>query len=359
MQQHSITRHPIIEEDLVWLTSQLGDALYALEGSSCVITGATGLLGTYLLETVVWANAYLFANPCRVYAVVRRKPLPTGIHAHLLNEPSLNFIECDARQVPPILQEADFLIFAATKGSPRYYLQEPIETMELNGSGLSQWLSFACRVSSKSVLYISSGEIYGIQPSVIPTPENYAGAIDPVHPRSIYAESKRYGEALSLAYWREHTLPVKLVRPFQVFGPGIQPKDGRAFADFLSAAALGQPIVMNSSGLAKRTFLYIADAVFAFWLVLLRGSAGSVYNVGRSDGEISIRALAERIIAVTQSKSPLMIPVDPSANNFGSPVQTCPDIRRIQHELGFQPNFSLDQMILRTYRWFSDIFSKQ
>jgi CDP-6-deoxy-D-xylo-4-hexulose-3-dehydrase len=233
--------HPVIEEDMVAIINRLGAVLDELEGRALVITGATGMLASYLTQTVAWLNEHRFSRPCRLTAVVRRIPGKEDGLSYLSNVPGITFLKHDARTAPQILQEADYLVLAATKGSPTHYLEDPIGTMELNGSGLNQWLKLGQKFNSKAILYFSSGEIYGTPDAdAVPTPENYVGRFDPLSPRAVYGGSKRYGETLCFSYWRQRNLPVKVVRPFQIFGPGFRENDGRAMAD------------LNQSGLPRQ-----------------------------------------------------------------------------------------------------------
>jgi nucleoside-diphosphate-sugar epimerase len=254
----------------------------------------------------------------------------------------------DARRALEELIEGSYLILAATQGAPNRYLAEPLETLELNGPGLFSWLEWAERSKSPSVLYLSSGEVYGSPELDGPTPEGYAGRIDPVLERSVYAESKRYGEAVTMAFHRARRVPVRIARPFQVFGPGIRSGDGRAMSAFLRAAAAGEAIRLESAGTAIRTFLYLADATVAFWKILIAGEPGGVYNVGATEPEVSIAALAERIAYLSGGSARTVIGGAAASN---APARTCPDVTRLREELGFEPRYSLDDLITRTLAW--------
>ena len=346
-------RHAVVEEDLREIVSRVGPALDALSGRSLVVTGGTGLLGAYFTETVAWLNETRFATPCRLTAVVRRLPSETGPLSHLPRCPGIRFVAGDARAVPAEIDGADFLVLAATKGSPRHYLSDPIGTLELNGAGLGRWLELASRVGSRAVLYFSSGEVYGTpDPEAVPTPETYVGRVDPAAPRSVYAEAKRYGEALALAYHRQRGVPVKIVRPFQVFGPGVRADDGRALPDFLAAAAAGRAPELRSAGTASRTFLYVSDATVAFWQALLLGAPGSVYNVGSPGPEMTIRAAAERVAALAANGCTVAVAAD--AEESGAPARAVPDVGRLGREFGFAPRHGFDDLVARSLRWLRD-----
>ena len=243
------------------------------------------------------------------------------------------------------------MILAATKGAPVHYLKDPISTLQLNGSGLEAWLDLARRLKPQGILYLSSGEIYGTpDPDAIPTPETYAGSIALDQDRAVYAGGKLFGEILVRAFGRRYDLPVKIARPFQVFGPGIRRNDGRAMADFLSAAAAGDDIHLRSAGSALRTYMYISDAIHAFWTILIRGKNMEAYNVGNSAPEVSILELAERIAGMA-GNTKVVVENQATEADKGSPARTCPDTTKIECDLGVHSQIPLDKMIERTLDW--------
>ena len=344
-------RHPVIQADLKNIAGRLGDSADILEGKSILITGALGLLPSYLTETIAWLNETRFRTPCKLYGLVRRPLKPDDYNCYLLKSPGIEFIVGDARQLPPVLPHLNYMVLAATKGSPRHYLNDPVGTLELNGSSLQKWLQTAVNQNCDSVLYFSSGEIYGTpDPDAVPTPETYLGRTDTLSPRAVYTEGKRYGETLCMAFHRHYDLNVKIVRPFQIFGPGIKPDDGRALPDFLSAAARNQDIVLTSAGTAKRTFMYLADATVAFWKILLSGESGSAYNVGAPEPELTILQLAEKIVKLTGGRSKVIVRGKPSHLD-AAPARTCPNIDKLCNNLNFKPEYSIDDLINRTIDW--------
>jgi len=283
---------------------------------------------------------------------------PADYNGYLLKSPGIEFIIGDARQLPPILPQLNYIVLAATKGSPRHYLDDPIGTLELNGASLQKWLQTAVKQNCESVLYFSSGEIYGTPDAdAVPTPETYVGRTDTLSPRAVYGEGKRYGETLCMAFHRQHDLNVKIVRPFQIFGPGIKPDDGRALPDFLYAAARNEDIVLTSAGTAKRTFMYIADATAAFWKILLSGESGSAYNAGASEPELTILQLAEKIAGISGGKSRVIVE-GKDRHTGGAPVRTCPNIDKLCKNLNFKPVFSIDDLINRTLDWIRSVMGK-
>ena len=344
-------RHPIIQADIENIVRRAGSALDTLEGKSILITGALGMLASYLTETIACLNETRFEKPCKLYGLIRKPLKSSDYNGYLLKSPGIEFIIGDARQLPPVLPELNYIVLAATKGSPLHYLGDPIGTLELNGSSLHKWLKLAIDINCGGVLYFSSGEIYGTpDPEAVPTPENYIGRFDTLSPRAVYGEGKRYGETLCMAFHRQYGLDVKIVRPFQIFGPGVKPGDGRAMPDFLYAAAANEDIVLTSAGAAKRTFMYIADAAVAFWKILQEGEPGSVFNVGSPEPELTILQLAEKIAEISGGKSRMIVKGNTHPLN-DAPSRTCPSIEKLSQKLNFNPEYSIDDLISRTIDW--------
>jgi CDP-4-dehydro-6-deoxyglucose reductase, E1 len=339
----------------IWrIRERLADVAELLAGRRVAVTGGTGLLGSYLCRALLALHPDGHPSPCRVVSVARHAPGEESLLYPVLGHPRLDHVCADAREVPAEAMDFDYLVFGATLGSPAGYLAEPTSTLSVNAEGLRAWLDHAASRGVRGVLYLSSGEIYGSpEPEHVPTPESYAGRMDPCQPRSVYAEAKRFGEALALAYVREKSLPVSIVRPFQVFGPGIRAGDGRALADFVVAAARGETIVLRSAGAARRTFCAVEDATCAFLRVLLQAQPGSVYNVGAEGPKLSILELAERIGARRRALDGAEINVevgDPAADP-GSPDLTCPSVRAIERDLGWVPERSLDDLLDTAIAW--------
>lgn len=341
----------LIEQDIEEIYHRSPDMYDGLEDKDILLTGATGLLGRYLVETIAWLNGNKFSSPCRLTGIVRRMPKENDPAWHLSLAPGIEFVQHDARRALGSVQACDYMILAATKGAPRAYLKDPVGTLQLNASGLESWLDLARRKNPEGILYLSSGEIYGTPDAdAIPTPEDYVGRIAIDAARSVYAGGKMYGEILMRAFGKQYGLPVKIVRPFQIFGPGIRPNDGRAMADFLLAAAAGENIHLRSSGSALRTYMYISDAVHAFWSVLIRGESMEAYNVGNSNPEVSILDLAEKIASIAGNVQVVVENKETEADK-GSPARSCPDTTKIEQSLGVHAKISLDEMIERTLNW--------
>lgn len=204
-------------------------------------------------------------------------------------------------------------------------------------------------------LYFSSGEVYGeIGIGQIPTKENDYGYLDPTNVRSCYAEGKRMGENMCASWFHQYKIPVKIVRPFHTYGPGIDLNDGRVFADFVADIANNRNIIMKSDGKAIRSFCYIADALSGFITVLLKGKNGEAYNVGNQKEAVSIKKLAEILVNLFPEKKLKIIRIKRSQNDkyMESKISiNQPDITKIS-QLGWQPQFSIKEGFRRTIKSF-------
>jgi len=235
-------------------------------------------------------------------------------------------------------------------------LADPVGTAQANSVGLLALLEFARRVQIEGMLFFSSGQVYGSPPPEhVPTPESCVGRVDPLAERACYDESKRFGETLCAIYARLYDVPVRIVRPVQIYGPGIDPHDDRAFAEFVWSAARGEPLVIRSDGKDRRSYCYLADAAVMFFHVLLCGEVGQAYNIGCCEPLVTIRKLAETIARM--SEPPVRV-VQHShrvgSTGTGAPRVSCPDIDKIVRLVGSPPEMELEQGFRRVYRWARD-----
>jgi len=283
----------IVSGDLEWLTSQYSIPWNNLSGKTVMITGAAGFLAAYMVETLLFLNETQQLN-VSVIAVVRNQKRFTQRFCHHPARQDLICIEQDVSLPMQMSQKIDFIIHAASQASPKYYSSDPVGTLSANTLGTLQLLELARNHQASGFLYFSSAEVYG-KATRVPTSESDYGYLDPLEVRSCYAESKRMGENMCVSWHHQFDVPVKIVRPFHTYGPGMQLDDGRVYADFVGDAVHGRDIVLKSDGLTRRSFCYLADATAGFWMVLLRGVSAQAYNIGNPDGEISIRDLASLI----------------------------------------------------------------
>src|SRR5664279_2629761 len=254
------------------------------------------------------------------------------------------------RSLQWVLEPADRSIKTAyqpirkTRGRPIDYLQLPIETLKVGSIGTLHALGLAKDKGARFLL-ASTSECYG-DPQVHPQPETYWGHVNPVGPRGVYDEAKRFGEALTMAYRRSHGVDTAIVRIFNTFGPRMRPNDGRAIPTFIRQALASEPLTVAGDGAQTRSVCYVDDLIEGL-LRLLRSDLAGPVNIG-NPGELSVRALAERIRALCASPSKLRFVARPEDD----PTVRQPDITLARDTLGWEPKIELDDGLRRTIAWF-------
>ena len=248
----------------------------------------------------------------------------------------------------------DMIIHAASIASPTFYRKYPIETIEANIIGLKNLLDFSASFKIEEFLFFSTSEIYGDPDAKnIPTNETYRGYVSCTGPRACYDESKRLGETLCVNYFQQHNVPVKIVRPFNNYGPGLNINDKRVIPDFFNDVLNGRDITIYSNGLATRTFCYISDAIEGYLRVLLSNYNGESFNIGTDSPEISIKELAELIIKISGKSLELNFLESKDVNYLtDNPQRRCPSIEKARSLLGYNPKISLDTGLKKTLNYY-------
>jgi nucleoside-diphosphate-sugar epimerase len=228
----------------------------------------------------------------------------------------------------------------ASPASPKDYLEKPIQTLKVGSLGTHNTLGLAKAKGAKYFL-ASTSEVYG-DPQVHPQPETYWGHVNPVGPRGVYDEAKRFAEAMTMAYHRYHGLDVRIVRIFNVYGPRMRPEDGRVVSNFIVQALLGKPLTVYGDGLQSRSFCYVEDEIRGFLAMLDADETGPI-NIG-NDGEFTVLELADLVRELTGTSSEVVyepLPVD-------DPMQRKPDLTLARQHLGWEPTISLREGLERT-----------
>jgi len=252
----------------------------------------------------------------------------------------------------PLYVEVDEIYTLACPASPIHYQFDPVQTTKTSVHGAINMLGLAKRVKAR-ILQASTSEVYG-DPAVHPQREDYWGNVNPIGVRSCYDEGKRCAETLFFDYWRQHRLRIKVARIFNTYGPNMHPHDGRVVSNFIVQALNGEDITIYGDGSQTRSFCYVDDLIDG--LVRLMGTGDDVtgpINLGNS-AEFTIRELAEKVIAMTRSKSKLMLKPLPSDD----PTQRCPDIELAKTHLGWKPGISLEAGLARTIDYFKQLLGK-
>jgi UDP-glucuronate decarboxylase len=355
----------LLTADLDYICGNLREELPKLAGNSLLITGGAGFLGYYLVQTVLHFNRSAApGDRIRVTVwdnFVRGTP---GWLTALEGTPGLTIEQRDLIEpLPKPMPDFQWIIHAAGIASPPFYRKHPIQTIDANINGLRNLLDYSVQQQERGrpvegFLFYSSSEIYGDpSPDAIPTREHYRGLVSCTGPRACYDESKRFGETLCVVFAREHGIPTKMARPFNNYGPGLKITDRRVIPDFARDILAGRDIVMFSDGAPTRTFCYSADSVVGYYKVLVRGHAGEPYNIGIERPEISMRELAEKIIASGRDlfgyDGRLVREPNPEADYLvDNPNRRCPDIAKARAHLGYNPTILIDEGLRRAMTWY-------
>jgi UDP-glucuronate decarboxylase len=337
-------------EDVAGIVQRCQRPLQALAGSTVLVTGAAGFLPSYLVDALVHANDAILREPCRVICVDNLRTGVAARTAHLQSRGDVRFIEHDLSQPLSLSDEkVDYVVHGASIASPTWYRRFPLETIDVNVSGTRGLLDLAHEHNSRSFVYLSSSEIYGDPPAdKIPTSEAYWGHVSSTGPRACYDESKRLAETLCMTYHRLYGLPVRLVRPFNVYGPGLRLDDGRIVPDLIKAALDGEPLVLYSDGQATRSFCYIADFVAALPFLTVDDLPSGPYNVG-NDEEMSIRACAELVDSLTPTPAGVRLEISDDAHYLtDNPQRRCPDLTKTQRAIPWRPVIGAREGLWRT-----------
>ncbi len=348
----------IVEQDLNIIAEAIKEEAKLLEGKTVLITGGSGFIGSYMVAAIDLLNRKFLSRPCRVISLdnyITGQSSRTNLIREIDSQ-HIKFLKHDVCFPIHIDGPVDYIISAAGVASPVYYKRYPIETIEGTIFGIKNALELARQKKVRSLLYFSSSEIYGDpDENFIPTPETYKGNVSSIGERSCYDESKRIGETMCRAFFTVHKVPVRIVRPFNVYGPGMKGTDYRVIPTMLSRGLQGKELTVHDKGNQTRTFCYITDAVTGFFKVLLSGRDGEVYNVGNDAEEINMFALAETIAgALFDGKAHVKLISYPENYPQDEPKRRCPDLSKIKRELGYAQKVSLRAGLQRAFAWFKD-----
>ena len=302
-----------------------------------VLTGGAGFIGSHLVDRLLAEGAH----------VLCLDTLLTGRRENLrhIDDPRFEFRQHDVTTHIDVDGPVDYVLHFASAASPVDYLAHPIKT--LKAGALGTWVTLGlARAKGARFLIASTSEVYG-DPQVAPQPETYWGNVNPVGPRGCYDEAKRFAEAMTMAYNRQHGVNTAIVRIFNSYGPSMRPDDGRVIPSFVAQALRGDPITVFGDGTQTRSFCYVTDLVDGI-VRLMRTDAHDPVNLGNPH-EITVLECARLILRLTRSASPIVFKPLPQDD----PTRRCPDITRARTLLGWEPVVPLDEGLARTIEWFS------
>lgn len=338
-----------IDEIYQGLQSEIND----FQNAELLITGAGGFLGRYFIALFKKFNHENPGREIRVIAIdnyVTSQRESTGA-THDSSE-YIQWIYGDAIIGAELPNKFSHIIHAAGIASPAHYRANPLITFEV-AVNVTKALLEKCHQDNSRMIFFSSSEIYGDPFSeFIPTPESYRGNVSTLGPRACYDESKRMGETLCWIYQNYFATNVSIIRPFNIYGPGMMPSDYRVLPNFAACISKNEPLHVYGSGNQTRTFCYITDAIVGFMKVLLRSPHPDVYNVGNPKPEISMVELAALVLSITD-KNHLNAEITkyPESYPEDEPNRRCPDISKIQEVLNFHPKISLEVGLARFLEW--------
>lgn len=349
----ALAESEVIREDIRNIAAALKPYYSFFSGKTFLITGAYGFLGRYMVHLLKYLNEEVLDKKVRALLLDN---FVTGYEQRVISDRNLVFHRHNVINPFSTNEEVDYIIHAAGIASPAYYTKYPIETMDVGTVGTRHMLELAYKKNVSGFLFTSSSEVYGDpDPKHVPTNEEYYGNVSITGPRSCYDESKRFGETMCLAFWKTFNVPVKIVRPFNVYGPGIRPDDYRVLPNFIEHALRKEPLPIHGDGRNTRSFCYISDAIEAIFRVLFAKESGEYFNIGNPGPEISVRDLAYVVKDAMPYKVDV-VNIDPPHAVYASsdPKRRCPDISKLQRVTGFKPKVSLEEGVRRTIRWFSE-----
>jgi dTDP-glucose 4,6-dehydratase len=308
-----------------------------------LITGAAGFLGSHLCDRFVKEG----------HTVIGMDNLLTGSMdniAHLMGHDQFNFIKHNVSQYIYVEGPLDAILHFASPASPIDYLEFPIPTLKVGSLGTHNTLGLAKNKGARYLL-ASTSEVYG-DPQVNPQPESYWGHVNPIGPRGVYDEAKRFAEAITMAYHRYHGLETRIVRIFNTYGPRMRLNDGRAVPNFIYQALTGRPITVYGRGMQTRAYQYYTDLIEGIYRLLLSDEAYPV-NIGNPGTEMTVMELAEMIVRLADSSSEIIC-IDPSDDRIvDDPQVRRPDITKARKILDWEPSVPVEEGLAQTIAFFN------
>jgi dTDP-glucose 4,6-dehydratase len=302
-----------------------------------LITGAAGFLGSHLCDrfladghSVIGLDNFITGHPDNI--------------AHLAGDDRFEFIRHNISSYTYVAGPLDGVLHFASPASPIDYLQHPIATLKVGSLGTHNALGLALAKGARFFL-ASTSEVYG-DPLIHPQPESYWGNVNPIGPRGVYDEAKRFAEAMTMAYHRAHDVDTRIIRIFNTYGPRMRPRDGRVVSNFIVQALLNEPLTIYGDGSQTRSFCYVADEIDGIYRLFMDGDSEPT-NIGNPD-EYTVKQLAEIVVELTGTSAPIVyrdLPID-------DPKVRRPDIARARSKLGWEPKVSVREGVARTIEYF-------
>ncbi len=334
----------ILEEDFEQIYSTRSIDWQALTNKRILITGATGLIGSNLVNALLYANEVYSAN-IHILALVRDIK---KAGKRFISDKNLETLTCSIEKPIAYAQKVDYIVHAANPTSSKYFITNPVETIKSSITGTTNLLDFAKEKNVTGFVFLSSMEVYGKpERGEIVTEEKVAG-FDPYNVRNCYPMSKKLCEVICRSYFSEYNVPAKVIRLTQTFGPGVEYDDGRIFAEFMRCVIEKRDIVLKTKGETERCYLYTADAVTSILTVLLNGKPGEFYTAATPETYCSIAQMAELVAKeIAQNTIKVQyIPEDITGQGYANTLYMKLDTTKLR-QLGWNPKTKLKQMFER------------
>ena len=349
----------LIEEDIKNIVGNLGDSVKNFSGKTVLITGGAGFLGKYLVYTLDYLNKNTLDEPCKIIVIDN---FITGSKGVFENIENIEMINLDISKDFQIEEDVHYIMHAASIAAPLFYNKYKLETMNVGFLGTKNILEIAKEKKVKSLLFFSTSEVYGNpDPKFIPTPETYFGNVSFTGPRAVYDEPKRIAETLCMTYADIYNLPIKVVRPFNVYGPGMRLDDGRGAINFIVSALRGKKIPVYGDGKNTRSWTYVSDATTGFFKVLLSDHNREAFNVGSDEHEIEMRHLAQIVAGLIKEENTGVSHVESPNETYGKADvnRRAPDLTKIRTMLGYTLKVNLVEGLNRLIKWTEEELKKQ
>ena len=344
----------LLFSDIEQIVDNLSDVSQGFSGKTVLLTGGRGFLGRYFMQVFNLLNQKVLDEKVKV--IVLDNLITSGKEgSDIPKYKHIEFINHNVIEKISFEKNVDYIIHAAGIASPYYYRAYPLETLEVAINGTQNMLELALSKSAR-LTFFSSPEIYGDPDKKnIPTKESYKGNVSCTGPRACYDESKRVGETLCNIYHNLKGIHTNTIRPFNVFGPGMQETDYRVLPNFTSRIKGNIPLQIYGTGKQTRTFCYITDAMEGFIRVILNGVPGEAYNIGNPNPEISVKELIKKMEKILGKRIEYDLVDYPDSYPADEPNRRCPDILKAKIQINYNPKIDFNEGLKRFIYW-SDKF---
>ena len=335
------------QHDLSFVANQHFIPWQQLQNKSIFITGATGLLGSFLTDVLMFSNEYAGSN-ITVYALSRHSEYARRRFHTYWNHPLFHHIQQDIAEKIRLTHPVDFMIHAASNAYPASFVADPVGTIKSNLWGMDNVLNYGLKYGVERIVFVSSGEVYGEGDGNDFT-ETYSGYVDCLNPRSCYPSGKRAAETLCVSYIAQYNMDVVIARPCHIYGPTMTDTGNHAFAQFIRNVLLKQDVVLKSKGEQYRSYCYVADCISALLVILLKGGKGNAYNIANKQSNVTVAELAQTIAQCGGREVVFQLPSSEEQKGYSVISRAVLNAEKLE-KLGWQAHYTLHEGVERTIR---------